>query len=541
MRTQYASGRATLPAPAISASTGGSIAGGGNTYYFYIQARNRVGYNLTSPATALVIANSGSITINASSFAAFAWEDWRHFVVLVSTTASYSNARVIYKQELYQTNQYTQIALANVVINANFVINDTGVYASSNLLPAANVPNGYRATITDRSKVFEYVIGSTSVTDDVNVLSSSIGGNKWVYVSSNSLREQTASADKEILEVTPEELLEGQLDSYASNPVALKFWIENNGATNLTSGELLLNEYSSDKSLKLNFLVTILGYVNLSNYSLVTNNVDNLNISQSYVDTKIPLSTPLPPNHAYVFSLVPDLGTSRALFSGTSVTLYPLLSPFTTFEGSEYWAAPVDSISALKSLQTTQFFNGQARFSFSNSRIYVFDITSSATDNGADVLIPNAWSGNGRWLAQEAVINDGSIEPSNLSNATLALISGAIKTTTVTISAPGEFALNLDSSAFDYYIVQCPVTDAFNTGTVINVTRTMPVDSTYAVVLELRQLTSLITFHNTFATPGGTSIVLTGNTKTDLVLVTFTRSTSSTIKKRVSVLQRDIG
>jgi len=180
---------------------------------------------------------------------------------LVSTTNSYSNARVIYKQELYQTNQYTQIALANVVINANFVLNDNGVYASSNLLPAANVPNGYRATITDRSRVFEYVIGSTSVTDDVNVLSSSIGGNKWVYVSSNSLREQTATADKEILEVTPEELLEGQLDSYASNPVALKFWIENNGATNLTSGELLLNEYSSDKSLKLNFLVTILGYV----------------------------------------------------------------------------------------------------------------------------------------------------------------------------------------------------------------------------------------------------------------------------------------
>lgn len=541
MRTQYASGRNSLPAPIVNASTGGSIAGNGNTYFFFIQARNRVGYNQTSLPTSVVIPNSGRITISSTNFSSFVWEDWRHFVILVSTTASYSDARVIYRQELFEEDQITPVNLQDVVISANFVINNPAVYASDNVLPTSNIPEGYRAVITDRNKVFEYFSDFNGLVDNLSILPGNNANSRWVLVNSNSLRESVSNSNRELIEVTSDDLIEANLDSFATNPVSFKYWIENNQAESITVGRLYLNEYSTDASLELNFLITILGYVNLSNNVLITNNIDNVGIAQSYKASEIVLTTPLPPNHAYVFAVEPDISTNRALLAGTFISLYPLLVPYTTFEGQEFWAPPVNNLSDLKSLQLSQFFNGQSRHVFSTGTTYIFNISSSAADNGSTVIEPNAWTGNGRWLAQSPTILDGSITPEKLSQSTLDLLDSAIKTTTINIPNPTNFELNLNTSQFDYYIIDCPNADAFNTPTVLNFTKTLEVNSSYAVLLEIRQKTSIVNFDSSFLFPGGVPITLTGNTKNDLVLLTFVRSTSSTIKKRAILVQRDIG
>lgn len=540
MKSQYASGRNQLSAPSITAGTGGNIAGNDGTYYFWSKAKNRVGYNNTSSVTSVVIEDDGTLTINSSSFTTYSWEDWREIVICVSKTNDYSTSHVIYRQDLYETDQVTPKTLSNVTFDADFIFNASSTITNTASFPGADVPEGYRVLVSSSSKVYQYYSDSSLTTDNINVFDGWNGG-KWVYVLENTVTPLTSTANKEIAEVTQEEFLPAPLESFLTTPVPLKYYIVNDGSTALTTGQLFLNEYSSNSQILPTFYVTILGYLNLSTFSLDTNGIGDLGVAVEYPTNNIPLTKNLPVNSAFVISITPDVLTSSEILKGTYVSLYPLLAPYTLIDEVKDWAEAVDDLATLKGLNTAQYKDGQTRVVKSLNRKFTYDAESELSDNGSTIIIPNGSPTSGRWLAETLTVAEDSIGLDELDSEVTALLGKGINPTTVTILSPSTYTIDLDSSEFDYYIINTPLTDEFLSGTVINVIGTLENNEAKAIALEIRQSTSAVTLDASIIWPGNTAPLFSGNTKTDLVIVYLVKGGDGTLKKRAILAEQDIG
>lgn len=538
MQTRLASGRASFSTPIISTTTGGSLDGNNTTFYFWIKARNRVGYNQTSAVKSLTIANDSTVTISATNFNQSIWEDFRHFIVCCSTSNDFSTSRVIYKFEAFDS--ITQIGVntpTNVVLNDTYILLGPTEVPTPSSLPILNVPNGYRIRVLSLNTVFEFVRDDTTIADNISVLDGEEG--TWKAVSSNSLTETSISAFKELSEVTEEEYLYVPLENFDS--VAIKYYIYNNTGESLDFGELNLNEFFSTNELYCNFDVRILGYLNLTTYVLDTVNIDYINTTVSYPLVRPSLSKSLPNGSALVLTVAPDINISSTLTIGSSISIYPTLNSFEYLDSAEYWDDPVDTLNDLADLTSVQYKNNQIRFVISTNRQYRFDNTSTEDDNGDSVIAPNSNPISGRWLSSSITIPNNSITTNKLSNSVLELLDDSLNIDTITIPTPTNYLINLNVVEKDYFIINCPASNVSNTSTIFNVDKTLENNDGTAIVLELRQSTGVIEFHSSILFPGGETPVLSGNNKTDLVVIKIIKDGAGNIKKRGFIAQRDIG
>lgn len=540
MKTQYASGRTQLPAPSLSAATSGNILGGGNTYYFWIKAKNRVGYNNVSDVTSLSIVDNRALTITASSFSTQSWEDWRYITLSVSTTNDYTTSRVIYKQNLYEEDQVTPLSLSDITISEDYILNSTGEVSTTANFPTINVPEGYRVKVLGLNKVYEYTSSNTLAVDNINVFSGA-GAGRWIYSIENSLTPLTSTANKELAEVSQEEFLSAPLESFLTTPVPLKYYIVNDGSNALTVAQLFLNEYSSNPTVLPSFFVTILGYLNLSTFSLDTSGITNLGIAVEYPANNIALSKALPAGSAFVISITPDVITSSEILKGTYVSLYPLLAPYSLINEVKDWSEPVADIATLKALNPIQIKDGQTRLVKSVNKKYSYSPTSTLADNGTTVISPNGSPASGRWLAESTAVLPDSIGVEELDDEVLGLLGAGLNPTTITINTPTTYVIDLDTTSNDYFIINTPLTDAFLTGTTINVTATLENNDAKAIVLEIRQSTSAVSLDASIVWPGNTPPLLSGTTKTDLVVVYLVKAGDGVLKKRALLVAQDIG
>jgi hypothetical protein len=534
MLTRYASGREVLPSPEITVQTGGDIQGNGETYYFWVKAKNRAGYNDISSMTSLVIPDDSKLIIHASIFSQFSYEDWREFIIISSTTNTFSNGKVIYKQEIYQSDQITALSLSNFEFNNSFILTGTGIVTTD--LPIDNLSNGMRVKISSVNKVYEYIEGSEEEVDNITVIDADTG--RWILVKSNTLVETDFTSNLELYAVDEDNLISSTIQDGLIFP-SIKYYIVNNGSNSLESGELDLNSYCSDKSISLNFNVKVIGYLNLSNYTLDTTDILYVGTVVNYPATVIDISKNLPVNSALVIEVTPDLDVDTTLLDGSFISVYPKLNDYTFVDEVVYFSSPVADLSELKALPSTVYRNRQARYVQSKKNIYAFDSSSDLDDDGDTVLIPNNAPTIGRWLVLSSVLADASVTPDKLSNDTLALLDNSIKTTTITINTSTTYTLDLDSQDYDYFIITTPNEDGDST--TINVTASIGQNTTKSIVIELRQRTGIVEFHNSLLFPGGAIPGFSGNGKIDLFVVVLTRDNTSTIKKRIVLSNRDIG
>lgn len=538
MLTTYGYGRLSLPAPTITLNGTGSIAGANATYYFWVVARNRVGFNNPSTVRSLVIPNSSKITVGSASFAINNYEAWREMYIAVSKTNDYTTARIIYRQNLYNSDNITLATLSNFDISTDASLNG----ATSVALPAnlpTGVPNGYRCLVNLNSKVYEFVSGGTDTVDGVAILSGT--GGIWKLVPSNSLIETSVTCNKELYQVTQQELYASSLASSFSNSVPITFYIINNSGAGLTAGELILNAYISDPSIKYKFNVTVLGYLNLSTYSLDTTGITYVNTVISYPDVKIQLAKTLPDNTAFVVRVTPNILSASDVVLGTYLSLYPKIVDYTTISDIKAYDEPVADIAALRALPASVLKAGQVRLVRTTASLYLFDETSTAVDNGSTILKPNYNPTTGRWLVIQSTIQDGSITQSKLGSDVLALFSSGIKTTYINISTSTTQTIDLSAvPSYDYYIIDTPLNDGGTT--TLNFTgTTMANTSVLACLIELRQKTGAVVFDNSLLFPGGTIPSLSGNGKSDLIAIILTKDNTGTLKKRAMVLQKNLG
>lgn len=540
MQTKYAYGRTTLPAPTVTTEDGGSISGNGDTYYFWIKARNRVGYNNVSNSTSLIVGNAKKIRIAASSFATFDFEGWMHMVVSVSKTNDFSTSRIIYKQEIYDPLQVTKLSITDVLIDSNYVLNgNAGSVEVADLigLPQSGMVNGLRVYMLSTERVYEYNAISNLPADNITVIPANVG--QWLAVQSNSLLENDTNCTKELFQVNETDLIEAGLPSVFQAPVAISYYLVNNELTGLTEGELELNSYISDSSLGVNYYVKVLGYLNLTTFVLDTSGIDYVNTVVTYPETKISLVKTLPSNSALVVEVVPNLLLDTPIVEGTYITLYPKLNPYTVIGGIPDFGEPIPDIASLKAIPPSAYKDRQIRYVESKRTLYAYDNESELVDNGDTILAPTGIVGAGRWLANNVNILPDTITPDMLSNSTLDLITGGIETSSAILPISAPFNIDTDASSVDYFIITTPVDDGGTT--VIDITGTLTNNTTKAVLLELRQQTGLVQFHNSIAFPGGTLPVLSGNGKTDLFVMKLVKDGAGLLKKRAFMVQKDVG
>lgn len=536
MQTRYASGRASLPAPTVTLNGTGDIAGGNTNYYFWIKGRNRVGYNEPSTVTTLSIPNNSQISLSAANFVQYSWEDWREFSIFTSKTNTFSTSRCIYKQPIYEDDQISEISLSSVAISADYVLNGSGIIATPDLLPTG-MPNGFRVLLSSTNKVYEFIVDSNEVVDGITVIAGS--GGQWLLVASNSLTETSTAHNKQLYEVLESEFRPAPVESSFDSAVGLKYYLYNNDAAPLESGELDLNAFVSDSTLRVEYDVEIIGYLNLSSYALDTADIQYAGSIITYPETKLQLTKPLPDGSALVIALTPQIQVTGNVVKGTYITTYPKLNDYTLVDEVAYFSDPVLDLDTLRALPPSIYRDRQARFVYTKQNFYVFDAASALEDDGDTVIAPNTEPATGRWRILQQSLQDGSVTADKLAEDVVALINAEVRTTTVNLPISTSYVVNLDSQEFDYFIIKTPLDDGGTT--TINVTATQANNTTKAAVIELRQKTGEVEFDASLLFPGGAVPTFSGNNKNDLFLIILTKDDAGVTKKRIYLTQKDIG
>ncbi len=532
MATTYAASK-TLTVPTITTTSGGSIAA--NTYYFWLVRRNRAGYTAPSPVKSLAVGASGSVTISSSNFTTLSYEDIHETLISVSTTNDYATSRVIYKFSHFATDYITPVTPTNVTLS---VLNNSTYNNPSDISNLAGLLTGSRAALNSNGFVYEFVSGATDNVDNVTILTHSSG--RWFKTREASLYETTSLAEIDVISVDQETLIVAPLENISSIPIPIKYWIVNDTGGTLTGLRLNLSEYTSDPAIRLIFGVKIIGYINLTSFVLDTTGIDNLGVIQEYPTLDIALNKGIPDGSAVVIEVTPSSQLLDGVSAQSFISIYPKLVNYSLLQDLLFWDAPVDNIAALKSLNSVQYKSGQVRLVESVNRPYKYDAASTASDNGDTVLIPNTNPTTGRWIVFDPALPDGSVGLAKLASEVITALGDQIKTNTVIISSPTNYTIDLDAD-YDYLILKCPLTDISNTITNINFTATLANNQTKALIVELVQQTGAVAFDNTILFPSGTTPVLSGNGKSDIVLFSARKDSVGVVKKRGKIATTDAG
>jgi hypothetical protein len=536
MKTTYAASK-TLPVPTITTTSGGSIAAG--TYFFWLWRRNRAGFTAPSPVKSLVVGASGSITIAAANFTTLSYEDIKETLISVSTTNDYTTSRIISKLDHFESDYITPRTLGDLVITSNSTINGATSYNNpSDIATLAGVITGFRVLLNGTGFCYEFVSGSVAPVDNITVLNHVAG--RWLKTREASLYETTSLAEIDVISADQETLLVAPLENINSIPVPIKYWIVNDTGGTLTGLRLNLSEYTSDPAIRLIFGVKIIGYLNLTSFALDTTGIDNLGVVQEYPTLDIALNKGIPDGSAVVLEVSPTSQLLDGISAKTFISIYPKLVNYALLQDLLFWDAPVDNIAALKSLNSVQYKSGQVRLVESVNRPYKYDAASTASDNGDTVLIPNTNPATGRWVVFNPALPDGSVGLAKLSNEVITALGDQIKTNTVIISSPTNYTIDLDAD-YDYLILKTPVADISNTITNINFTATLANNQTKALIVELVQNTGAVAFDNTILFPSGTTPVLSGNGKSDIILFSARKDSVGVVKKRGKIATTDAG
>ena len=536
MKTTYAASR-TLSVPTITTTSGGSITAG--TYFFWLIRRNRAGYTAPSPVKSLVVGASGSITIESENFTTLSYEDIKETLISVSTTNDYTTSRIISKLDHFESDYITPRTLGDLVITSNSTLNGATSYSNpSDIATLAGVITGFRVQLNSNGFCYEFLQGSTEPVDNITVLNHSSG--RWFKTREASLYETTSLAEIDVISADQDTLLVAPLENINSIPVPIKYWIVNDTGGTLTGLRLNLSEYTSDPAIRLIFGVKIIGYISLSSFVLDTTGIDNLGVVQEYPTLDIALNKGIPNGSAVVIEVTPSSQLLDGISAKTFISIYPKLVNYSLLQDLLFWDAPVDNIAALKSLNSVQYKSGQVRLVESVNRPYKYDAASVLADNGDTVLIPNTNPTTGRWVIFNPALPDGSVGLAKLSNEVITALGDQIKTDTRNINSPTNYTYSLDED-YDYIVLNCPNTDISNTITNINISATLVNNQTKAVIIELVQKTGAIAFDSSILFPSGTTPVLSGNGKSDIILFSARKDSAGIVKKRGKIATTDAG
>ncbi len=240
-RIQYASGRQQICPLNVGLTTGNLSTG--NTYYFWVQGRNDIGYNQPSPVSTITSAGSDGITLTIPADCYRTGENWSQFVISANTTNSALSATVISVIDATDPVNQNPITLPKVITLSEDAHLDLSRVGVATFPTGADLIEGLVREYSVNGLLYRYDPDSTATPDGTNVIAASVGN--WVrYVddfNNNVVDTQniTNGCDVPILDITDNSrLLPIHYSVDGSQGQYRRLWIVNTNSTaNIPKGE----------------------------------------------------------------------------------------------------------------------------------------------------------------------------------------------------------------------------------------------------------------------------------------------------------------
>ncbi|PLS68061.1 MAG: hypothetical protein CV045_10055 [Cyanobacteria bacterium M5B4] len=528
MITTYAFGRNPLPAPTISLDKGVGDLDVDQDYYFWIQARNRVGYNTISPVKKVEVRTlyprDRSIVIEAVNFQQFAWEDWKRFYIYFSTENNLAEARVLYKRENFSPNG-SLLPIAPFSITSTDWLTIPRTINSPENLPTVVVPEGFRIAINSLGgQIYEFTTQSLTP-NNITILEGE--GGFWRLLLGANMVETVDNTDL-LVETVPQNLIEPVEITSLFDSKTIKYYLINTSTSSI-SGQILLNP-SINTSTNVAFNIKTIGYVNLSNFSFTTTGITGAGNFSPYNNESARLKIPLPPNHALVLEVEINLSATMNLVQGTLISLTPKIRFLSLLEPPKYWDSPVDNLTFLANLLPEQVIKGQIRYVVSKRDYYYYDPNDSREADGDFIVTPVGLTG--RWSRGRFFIPDNSITFQNLNQDLKNRFKGETKILNIEANILGEYILDITNIEENYIIITTPVDnnlipwifDIIHTG--------LQEWESREVVVEFIYRSAPVQFSPLIVFPDNKTPLLSGNASKDIFVFQVQRQSGDNIIKR---------
>jgi hypothetical protein len=292
MTTQFAAGRSQLPSLAAYITGSGNVMGGGATYYFFLQARSRCGYNQASESFSLVVTDNSTVGIVLPGVSYLASEDWHEFLIYANTDDDFSTAWLVGTYKALQANQQTKTTLGSdtplstdpkqLILSENYHLNFSSTVSNPSNLPVVPL-QGMRRFITSLSRTYRYDADSTLTANGDTVLAATTG--RWLYNGSSNLVENPTNLETDsngcnqninLVSGNPDLLL-ATYDVSGNTGIPICYYLKSASNTTIPKGTRILLSIRVDDldvtdDFNLLFNIVVHGKVQTSNYALVTTN-----------------------------------------------------------------------------------------------------------------------------------------------------------------------------------------------------------------------------------------------------------------------------
>lgn len=180
MGIYFANGRSSLSTNSWTITvnnTGGTLVA--NSYYFSLQARNRVGLTLPIYSSLITVANNNSITITINNTAKETGEEWISYIISANTinqSLSYSQIAEIPLINLTDNSVNTFPLILNLTSPDHLKLNE--VVTNNTQLPTTTAIHGMLRGLNSTGLIYKYDIFDTTTPQDALYVFNGISG-KW--------------------------------------------------------------------------------------------------------------------------------------------------------------------------------------------------------------------------------------------------------------------------------------------------------------------------------------------------------------------------
>jgi len=255
-----------------------------NSYYFSIQAKNRIGVNYPLESGIINVINGDRITFTINSSALKSGEGWISYVIGFSLTNDLTTFQQLAEIPIfnptddYQTNLGFPLTLD---ISEDIQLIKQRILADHTLLPTTDLINGQLIGLTSTGKIYYYDYYDNVTSEDLDLVFECPVGGRWKFVGNwffIDLVSITGSygCKQDLRDVTDDSITETptyDLDGNASPYIYL--WLTNDSGTDLETGtrigiSIMLGTENKTRLFDQKLRITLEGYVDTSTGELRT-------------------------------------------------------------------------------------------------------------------------------------------------------------------------------------------------------------------------------------------------------------------------------
>jgi hypothetical protein len=357
MSILYSAGRDTLDNVdwTVTVGAGGNLTA--NSYFFSVQAKNRIGVNYPLQSGIVNVANNDKITFTINSSALKSGEGWISYIIGFSRDNDITTFQQLAEIPIYDPTDDYQTALGfplTLEITEDTQLIKQNIVSSHLNFPTTNLVNGQLVGLTSTGKIYYYDEYDNSSVEDLDLVFDAVVGRwkfvgTWFFIELVSVegtygcRQDLRNIEDASITQTPSYNLDGNTSPF------VYIWLTNDSGNDIEVGtrlgiSILVGTENKTQLLNQKVKITLQGYVDVTTGVLRTTYLEDgitpienigveelydVNLNNIYLYDKcltseaILLKIALVLDKAQYLGLLPDNAFVRLLpYFSTSVSTY---------------------------------------------------------------------------------------------------------------------------------------------------------------------------------------------------------------------------